>query len=126
MRAIHASDRNAASAQIAAIPCYPRYNDLQIIPLPVQRRKCAGERIMQWRPKKSEPHPNPRPSQRRPPASVTPAPRPKTKAKADKQSQTKQRRPKLSRLHKPAGMSLEDWQIELRRQFGREQNYLLE
>ncbi|HWG45323.1 MAG TPA: DEAD/DEAH box helicase [Gemmataceae bacterium] len=81
---------------------------------------------MQWRPKKSEPHPNPRPSQRRPPASVTPAPRPKTKAKADKQSQTKQRRPKLSRLHKPAGMSLEDWQIELRRQFGREQNYLLE
>jgi len=32
---------------------------------------------------------------------------------------------KLSRLHKPANMSLEDWQIELRRQFGRQQNFLL-
>jgi superfamily II DNA or RNA helicase len=32
---------------------------------------------------------------------------------------------KLSRLHKPEGMSLEDWQIELRRQFGREQKYHL-
>jgi hypothetical protein len=30
---------------------------------------------------------------------------------------------KLSRLHKPEGMSLEDWQIELRRQFGREQRF---
>jgi superfamily II DNA or RNA helicase len=30
---------------------------------------------------------------------------------------------KLSRLHKPEGMSLEDWQIELRRQFGREQKF---
>lgn len=32
---------------------------------------------------------------------------------------------KLSRLHKPEGMSLEDWQIELRRQFGREQKFKL-
>src|SRR5262249_20968106 len=32
---------------------------------------------------------------------------------------------KLSRLHKPEGMSLEDWQIELRRQFGRSQGFLL-
>jgi hypothetical protein len=32
---------------------------------------------------------------------------------------------KLSRLHKPQGMSLEDWQIELRRQFGREQSFQL-
>src|SRR5947209_14702424 len=32
---------------------------------------------------------------------------------------------KLSRLHKPEGMSLEDWQIELRRQFGREQDFTL-
>ncbi|HLJ95240.1 MAG TPA: DEAD/DEAH box helicase [Gemmataceae bacterium] len=30
---------------------------------------------------------------------------------------------KLSRLHKPEGMSLEDWQIELRRQFGRDQHF---
>jgi superfamily II DNA or RNA helicase len=38
----------------------------------------------------------------------------------------KARKPaKLSRLHKPAGMSLEDWQIELRRQFGREQPFSL-
>jgi superfamily II DNA or RNA helicase len=39
---------------------------------------------------------------------------------------SKKRKPaKLSRLHKPPEMSLEDWQIELRRQFGREQQYLL-
>ncbi len=33
--------------------------------------------------------------------------------------------PKLSRQHKPEGMSLEDWQIELRRQFGRSQDFHL-
>src|SRR5581483_1040777 len=33
------------------------------------------------------------------------------------------KRRKRSRLHRPPGMSLEDWQIELRRQFGREQDY---
>jgi SNF2 family DNA or RNA helicase len=33
--------------------------------------------------------------------------------------------PKLSRLQKPANMSLEDWQVELRRQFGREQKFRL-
>jgi superfamily II DNA or RNA helicase len=33
--------------------------------------------------------------------------------------------PKLSRLLKPEDMSLEDWQVELRRQFGREQSYRL-
>ena len=38
----------------------------------------------------------------------------------------KKRKPgKLSRLVKPEDMSLEDWQIELRRQFGREQSYTL-
>jgi superfamily II DNA or RNA helicase len=31
----------------------------------------------------------------------------------------------LSRLHKPEDMSLEDWQLELRRQFGREQKFRL-
>jgi superfamily II DNA or RNA helicase len=35
----------------------------------------------------------------------------------------KHKRPKLSRLAKPEGMSLEDWQVELRRQFGREQKF---
>ena len=34
--------------------------------------------------------------------------------------------PKLSRLQKPADMSLEEWQVELRRQFGREQKFRLE
>src|SRR5581483_1468042 len=32
---------------------------------------------------------------------------------------------KLSRLHKPAGMSLEEWQRELRKQFGRKQPFSL-
>ncbi|HMF11349.1 MAG TPA: hypothetical protein VKE94_03560, partial [Gemmataceae bacterium] len=35
------------------------------------------------------------------------------------------KKPKISRLHKPPEMSLEDWQIELRRQFGREQEFIL-
>ncbi len=34
--------------------------------------------------------------------------------------------PKLSRQHKPEDMSLEAWQTELRRQFGREQKFKLE
>jgi superfamily II DNA or RNA helicase len=52
--------------------------------------------------------------QRRPPAGAS-------------QVRTKKgRKPaKLSRLVKPASMSLEDWQRELRRQFGREQTYRL-
>src|SRR5262245_35926217 len=33
--------------------------------------------------------------------------------------------PKLSRQHKPGHLSLEDWQRELRRQFGREQPFKL-
>ena len=33
--------------------------------------------------------------------------------------------PKLSRLHRPEELSLEAWQRELRRQFGREQKFLL-
>ena len=43
-------------------------------------------------------------------------------------SQAKRRRKsaaKLSRLHKPDHMSLEAWQIELRRQFGQEQDFRL-
>src|ERR1700761_4608958 len=44
--------------------------------------------------------------------------KPSKKAKAGKPA-------KLSRLQKPANMSLEQWQIELRRQFGREQAFKL-
>src|SRR5205823_3339241 len=33
---------------------------------------------------------------------------------------------RLSRLHRPEEMGLEQWQIALRRQFGREQNFRLE
>jgi superfamily II DNA or RNA helicase len=45
---------------------------------------------------------------------------------AVKKKRRKKKKPaKLSRLHKPEGMSLEDWQVELRRQFGREQKFFL-
>ena len=37
----------------------------------------------------------------------------------------KRQPPKLSRLHKPAEMTLEEWQIQLRRDFGREQKFKL-
>ena len=46
-------------------------------------------------------------------------------SKRRKPSGKKRKPAKLSRLHKPEGMSLEDWQIELRRQFGREQDFRL-
>src|SRR5215207_4786658 len=42
-----------------------------------------------------------------------------------RKSRKKAKPPKLSRMHKPEGMSLEDWQIELRRQFGRQQKFRL-
>lgn len=77
---------------------------------------------MQWRPKKRE-------SDKQP---VRPHPQPANTSSRQRQPQpdeprTKPRRPtKLSRLHKPANPSLEEWQIQLRRQFGREQNYRLE
>jgi superfamily II DNA or RNA helicase len=77
---------------------------------------------MQWRPKKPESAKQPA---RQP--VLPPETRPHERHAQPRKGQTKQRRPaKLSRLHKPEGMSLEDWQIELRRQFGREQNYRLE
>jgi len=77
---------------------------------------------MQWRPKKSESANPPSRRQSRPVEMRSRPRRPETE-----KPRTKGRKPpKLSRLHKPEGMSLEDWQIELRRQFGREQNYRLE
>jgi superfamily II DNA or RNA helicase len=42
-----------------------------------------------------------------------------------KPKKTSRKPAKLSRLHKPEGMSLEDWQVELRRQFGRSQDFRL-
>ena len=69
---------------------------------------------MQWRPKTSssaKTKAQPKKRQALPP----PPPEPPKPAK----------KVKVSRLHKPADMSLEEWQIELRRQFGREQNFEL-
>src|SRR5216684_8619646 len=34
--------------------------------------------------------------------------------------------PRVSRLHRPPGMSIDNWQRQLRRQFGSEQPFLLE
>ena len=50
---------------------------------------------------------------------------PTKKTSADGNPGKKRKPAKLSRLHKPEGMSLEDWQVELRRQFGREQGFRL-
>ncbi|MDD5037482.1 MAG: DEAD/DEAH box helicase, partial [Methylococcaceae bacterium] len=43
-----------------------------------------------------------------------------------KSSQRTPAEPRLSRTRRPEGMSVEDWQIKLRRQFGREQDFRLE
>ena len=45
-------------------------------------------------------------------------PRPRKKGKKGKKQ-----KPRLSRTHKPPHLSLEEWQIELRKQFGREQKF---
>ena len=50
---------------------------------------------------------------------------PGTKTNGSKKEK-KERKAKLSRLAKPENMSLEDWQIELRRQFGRDQDFRFE
>ncbi len=56
-------------------------------------------------------------------------PLPLTKSSRSKAAKKAKRKAKaeirLSRTHKPDGMALEDWQRELRRQFGREQAFLL-
>src|SRR5439155_17754341 len=81
-----------------------------------------------------QPRPAPQPVEEqrpaeRPPAEPAPLPprpqsnRPATRQK--KQKKGKGDKPKLSRLQKPDGMSLEEWQRQLRRQFGREQKYTL-
>lgn len=50
---------------------------------------------------------------------------PQTTQRSSRGDSKPKKQPKLSRLHKPAEMSLEDWQIELRRQFGRAQDFTL-
>jgi superfamily II DNA or RNA helicase len=72
---------------------------------------------MRWRQKTNQSTKSTRPTSTKPEKK----PRPRT----DEDDQPRQRKAKLSRLQKPPGMSLEDWQIELRRQFGREQAYRL-
>src|SRR5262245_29892405 len=46
-------------------------------------------------------------------------------SRTDRARPTTIKKAKLSRLQKPNGMSLEEWQVELRRQFGREQQLRL-
>ena len=71
---------------------------------------------MQWRPKKITKTASPLPTSRRQPRRAT----------AEGPAAKKPRQPaKLSRLNKPEGMSLEEWQIQLRRQFGKEQSFAL-
>lgn len=75
---------------------------------------------MQWRQKPTTPSTKPYARPRRPeplaapPAAEVPPPPPEKKRKPPK---------KLSRLVKPEDMTLEEWQRELRRQFGREQDF---
>ena len=70
---------------------------------------------MQWRQKKAITQTASRPQPHR--RQRTPSP--------GTEDDEGKKRPKLSRLHKPANMSLEEWQRELRRQFGRQQGFLL-
>ena len=72
---------------------------------------------MEWRQKKTISQDKPRRQQEN---------RPRRPAEEVEDGERKPRKPaKLSRQHKPADMSLEDWQVELRRQFGREQPFSL-
>jgi superfamily II DNA or RNA helicase len=57
--------------------------------------------------------------------STTSVQSPRSRKRRKQPTGQTQKPAKLSRLYKPADMSLEDWQIELRRQFGREQPFLL-
>src|SRR5262249_8490306 len=96
--------------------------------------------LMQWRPKKASPtdalpqvrkdkgrqyHPVEPEEQEGTPGKAARGPRLHKRAKTEGAHGKPTKPPKLSRLHKPAHMSLEDWQRELRRQFGREQQFTL-
>ncbi len=79
---------------------------------------------MRWRPKTpTTPNEHPRPKS---PSSPPPAEsRAATRRVSPKRRKKKKEKPPLSTTHKPADLTLEEWQRELRKQFGREQKYLL-
>ncbi len=85
---------------------------------------------MRWRPKTPTNSTTTRP--RPTPATATPAtpslatePRSSTRQPGMKRRKKKKEKPPLSQTHKPPNMSLEEWQRELRKQYGRDQKYLL-
>jgi superfamily II DNA or RNA helicase len=78
---------------------------------------------MQWRPKSTTANTQPPPKRTTPAAPSSPREPAQTARRQQKKKRDKAA--KLSRMRKPDGMSLEDWQIELRRQFGRAQQYRL-
>ncbi len=82
---------------------------------------------MQWKQKSSTTPPTTKPRPPQPQRETGQAgkelERPSPRSKQGKSGGRKPR--KLSHLKKPPEMSLEDWQRELRRQFGREQNFRL-
>jgi superfamily II DNA or RNA helicase len=81
---------------------------------------------MQWRPKQPEPKKKRTARHRSAPRPLSPPPEPLPGERPGKEEEDEiPRRGKLSRLHKPEEMSLEEWQIQLRRQFGREQKFKL-
>jgi len=62
------------------------------------------------------------PGRRKPSSSASSA---TTRRRPRKKTSKSGKAAKLSRMHKPEEMSLEQWQLELRRQFGREQRFVL-
>src|SRR5216683_2539592 len=87
-------------------------------------RHCAALEAftMQWRPKTTT-SAQPQPINRRS-SDISEEQEPFLRRQRTKRKKSR-KKAKLSRLQKPEGMSLEEWQIELRRQFGREQKYYL-
>src|SRR6476646_6215120 len=67
----------------------------------------------------------PRNGGRRVPLLATPSRRSAHAGRSSAKSARRRRRAQTPRTHKPEGMSLEDWQIALRREFGREQKFKL-
>jgi superfamily II DNA or RNA helicase len=88
---------------------------------------------MKWRRKQTPDDPRNRRKRKRKRPAASPQPH-RASTRRDEEGEhlqyeeaaERQRKQKVSRGRKPAGMSLEEWQRELRRQFGREQSYTLE
>src|SRR5947209_3892636 len=79
--------------------------------------------VMQSRPEATTAKGPRAPEPRTPAAEKPPSERGEDRKRG--KSGKKRKAAKLARLHKPEGMSLEDWQVDLRRQFGREQSFRL-